>query len=173
MLFSCGRCEALAGIWTGAAVAGGAVPWRDLREWLAAHPEADETAVDEFMRIGGPARVMPRKVRIDHERGGQRLRAGETVFLCIAAANHDAAVFERCRPVLAAMGEKITHVGPQGHGPITKLCNQIAGVLSLQAVVEALLLATKAGVDANKVIEALSGGSAESMRAALDRKSVV
>ncbi len=67
----------------------------DLREWLAAHPEADETAVDEFMRIGGPARVMPRKVRIDHERGGQRLRAGETVFLCIAAANHDAAVFER------------------------------------------------------------------------------
>jgi 2-hydroxy-3-oxopropionate reductase len=74
----------------------------------------------------------------------------------------DAAVFERCRPVLAAMGEKITHVGPQGHGQITKLCNQIAGVLSLQAVVEALLLATKAGVDANKVIEALSGGSADS-----------
>lgn len=74
----------------------------------------------------------------------------------------DAAVFERCRSVFAALGEKITHVGPQGHGQITKLCNQIAGVLSLQAVVEALLLATKAGVDANKVIEALSGGSADS-----------
>ncbi len=66
-----------------------------LRAWLRAHPEADETAVEEFMRIGGPARVMPRKARLDHERGGQPVRAGETVFLCIAAANHDPAVFSR------------------------------------------------------------------------------
>jgi 2-hydroxy-3-oxopropionate reductase len=74
----------------------------------------------------------------------------------------DAAVFERCRAVLAALGDKITYVGPQGHGQITKLCNQVAGVLSLQAVAEALLLATKAGVDPHKVIEALSGGAADS-----------
>lgn len=67
----------------------------DLRTWLREHPEADETAVEEFMRVGGPARTMPRKVRLDHERGGQRLRAGETVFLCIAAANHDPEVFAR------------------------------------------------------------------------------
>ena len=73
-----------------------------------------------------------------------------------------AEVFEECRPILAAMGDKITHVGPQGHGQIAKLCNQVAGVLSLQAVAEALMLATKAGVDANKVIEALSGGAADS-----------
>lgn len=74
----------------------------------------------------------------------------------------DEAVFQRCRPVLEAMGQKITYVGPQGHGQITKLCNQVAGVLSLQAVCEAVVLATKAGVDASKVIEALSGGAADS-----------
>ena len=74
----------------------------------------------------------------------------------------DAAVFEQCRSVFAALGQRITYIGPQGHGQITKLCNQIAGVLSLQAVVEALVLASKAGVDAAKVIEALSGGSADS-----------
>lgn len=66
-----------------------------LREWLREHAEADETAVEEFMRIGGPARTMPRKVRVDHERGGRLLRAGENVFLSIAAANHDPEVFER------------------------------------------------------------------------------
>jgi 2-hydroxy-3-oxopropionate reductase len=74
----------------------------------------------------------------------------------------DASVFATCEAVLNALGQKITYVGPQGHGQITKLCNQVAGVLSLQAVVEALVLATKAGVDASKVIEALSGGAADS-----------
>lgn len=65
----------------------------DLREWLDRHAEGWETAVEEFMRVGGPARTMPRKVRVEHERGGHVLRAGDTVFLCIAAANHDPAVF--------------------------------------------------------------------------------
>lgn len=66
-----------------------------LRDWLRANPWAWETAVEEFMRVGGPARTMPRKVGVTHEREGQLLRAGENVFLCIAAANHDPAVFAR------------------------------------------------------------------------------
>ncbi len=66
----------------------------ELAAWLRAHPEHDETAFDEFMRVAGPARSMPRKVRVDHERGGQQLRAGDTVYLCMTAANHDPAVFE-------------------------------------------------------------------------------
>ncbi len=74
----------------------------------------------------------------------------------------DAVVLERCQPVLAAMGKTITHVGPHGHGQITKLCNQVVGVLNLQAVCEALLLAQKAGVDPKKMITALSGGAADS-----------
>jgi cytochrome P450 len=66
-----------------------------LQQWLRAHPEADRTAVEEFMRIGGPARALPRKVAVDHERGGKELKAGQNVYLCVAAANHDPAVFER------------------------------------------------------------------------------
>lgn len=66
----------------------------DLQEWLRRRPEATETAVEEFMRVGGPARSMPRKVAVAHERGGQQLAPGQNVYLCIAAANHDAAVFE-------------------------------------------------------------------------------
>jgi hypothetical protein len=66
----------------------------DLAEWLRAHPEAYATAVEEFMRIAGPARTMARKVAVPHTRGGRDLEPGQTVFLGIAAANHDEAVFE-------------------------------------------------------------------------------
>ena len=65
----------------------------DLQEWLREHPEADTSAVDEFARIGGPARALPRKVSVGHQRGGRELKPGQNVYLCVAAANHDAAVF--------------------------------------------------------------------------------
>ena len=74
----------------------------------------------------------------------------------------DAAVFEQCQAVFAAMGKRITYIGPHGHGQITKLCNQVAGVLTLEAIAESLVLATKAGVEVSRVIEALSGGAADS-----------
>ncbi|MBI2764633.1 MAG: cytochrome P450 [Chloroflexi bacterium] len=61
--------------------------------WLRAHPGAMDTAVEEFMRVQGPARSLPRKVTVDHERGGQQLHRGQNAYLCIAAANHDPAVF--------------------------------------------------------------------------------
>jgi cytochrome P450 len=64
-----------------------------LAEELRAHPEKWDTAIDEFMRAVGPARTMARKVSVAHVRGGCELAARDTVFLSIAAANHDEAVF--------------------------------------------------------------------------------
>ena len=52
-------------------------------------------AVEELMRMAGPARTMFRKALVDHRRGGRSVRAGDTVALCIAAANHDPAVFDQ------------------------------------------------------------------------------
>jgi len=71
-------------------------------------------------------------------------------------------VFEHCRPIFSALGRKITYIGPHGSGQIAKLCNQVAGVLTLQSVCEALLLAAAAGVDVQRVIEAMSAGAADS-----------
>lgn len=65
----------------------------DALRWLRDHPEADATAIEEFMRVQGPARAMPRKVAVAHERSGQRLEPGQNLFLCVTAANHDPAVF--------------------------------------------------------------------------------
>ncbi|HNO64862.1 MAG TPA: cytochrome P450, partial [Tepidiformaceae bacterium] len=64
-----------------------------LVDWLRRHPETTGTAVEEFMRVAGPARSMPRKVAKNHERGGQLLREGQNIFLAIVSANHDPAVF--------------------------------------------------------------------------------
>ena len=65
----------------------------DLADWMRAHPQCDGAAVEEFMRVCGPARTMPRKVARDHTRAGQELKTGQNLFLSIAAANYDPAVF--------------------------------------------------------------------------------
>lgn len=65
----------------------------ELMDWMGAHPEADATAIDEVLRMQGPARAMVRKVAVAHERGGNILKPGENVYICIGAANHDDGVF--------------------------------------------------------------------------------
>ena len=74
----------------------------------------------------------------------------------------EAAVFERVRPLLALMGKNITLVGEVGAGQVAKVANQIIVALNIEAVAEALVFATKAGVDPAKVREALMGGFASS-----------
>ena len=65
----------------------------ELAEELRSDPERWETAIDEFMRVISPARTMARKVTLAHSRGGCELAPRDTVFLSIAAANHDESVF--------------------------------------------------------------------------------
>ncbi len=74
----------------------------------------------------------------------------------------DARIFERCRPVFEAMGKNIIHVGGNGMGQTVKLMNQILVAGNLNAVVEALVFAQKAGIDLEKAIEAVKGGAAGS-----------
>jgi 2-hydroxy-3-oxopropionate reductase len=68
--------------------------------------------------------------------------------------------FERARPLFEAMGKTIVHVGAAGAGQTVKGCNQIVVALVIEAVSEALVLGSKAGVKPEKVIEVLSGGLA-------------
>jgi 2-hydroxy-3-oxopropionate reductase len=71
-------------------------------------------------------------------------------------------VFERVLPVLQAMGKSIVHMGDAGAGQVTKACNQVVIALTIEAISEALVLATKAGVDPVRVREVLLGGFAQS-----------
>ncbi len=74
----------------------------------------------------------------------------------------DAEVFERCRPILEAMGKNIVHVGASGMGQTVKLMNQILLVGCLIGVVEALVFGQKSGADLEKAISAVKGGAAGS-----------
>ena len=72
------------------------------------------------------------------------------------------AAFAKVKPLFELMGKNITLVGDVGAGQICKVCNQIIVALNIEAVAEALLLASKAGVDPGKVRAALMGGFASS-----------
>jgi 2-hydroxy-3-oxopropionate reductase len=67
--------------------------------------------------------------------------------------------FGRARPLFGVMGETVVHVGGAGAGQVVKACNQIVVALVIEAVAEALVLGTKAGVAPGRVVEVLSGAS--------------
>lgn len=74
-----------------------------------------------------------------------------------------AAVVERVRPVLAAMGDKVFHVGEApGQGATVKTVNQLLCGVHIAVVAEAFSLAAKAGVDLAVLLEIMSGSAASS-----------
>ncbi len=81
--------------------------------------------------------------------------------LAIMAGGSEAEV-ETVRPVLLAMGSTVTHVGPVGAGQVTKAINQtiIAGVY--QSVAEGVALGLGAGLNLERVLQAIAGGAAAS-----------
>ena len=81
--------------------------------------------------------------------------------LSIMAGGSDAA-FERAEPVFRVLGKTVVHVGESGMGQVVKACNQIIVALTLEAISEALVLGSKAGVDPAVMLQALSGGFAGS-----------
>ncbi len=69
--------------------------------------------------------------------------------------------FERVRPVFDAMGKSVTRVGDSGAGQVAKAANQIMVAAQMVAMGELLIFARKAGVDPQKVVEAIKGGAAQ------------
>lgn len=90
--------------------------------------------------------------------GPQGAKAGTLSIM----AGGDTAAFARAKPVLAAMGTTINHVGASGAGQTVKLCNQLICAINLQAVCEAIALGRAAGIDLAQMREVLLGGSAAS-----------
>ena len=74
----------------------------------------------------------------------------------------DQPTFDRVKPLFELMGQNITLVGGNGDGQTCKVANQIIVALTIEAVGEALLFASKAGADPAKVRKALMGGFASS-----------
>jgi 2-hydroxy-3-oxopropionate reductase len=71
-------------------------------------------------------------------------------------------VFHRCKEILGAMGTDIYHVGGIGTGEVVKIVNNLMVAVTTCALAEAMVLGVKAGVEADTLFEALSGGSGNS-----------
>jgi len=74
----------------------------------------------------------------------------------------DASTFDEIKGILNVMGKSVVRVGEIGAGQFTKLANQILVAVHLQAMSEALVFAKKAGLDVQKVYDAVKGGLAGS-----------
>ncbi|OGO51615.1 MAG: hypothetical protein A2148_10250 [Chloroflexi bacterium RBG_16_68_14] len=91
--------------------------------------------------------------------GGEQ-GAIEGTLVIMAGGKREA--FERCRPLLEALGRTLVYCGPTGAGQIVKLCNQVVVALNNLAMGEALVLAAKAGVDPATMVEAVRSGAGAS-----------
>jgi 2-hydroxy-3-oxopropionate reductase len=72
-----------------------------------------------------------------------------------------AEALEKVLPIFQAMGKTVTHVGDAGAGQVAKAANQIMVAAQMVAMGELLIFAQKAGVDPQKVVEAIKGGAAQ------------
>ncbi len=89
--------------------------------------------------------------------GGDKGAIAGTLSIMVGG---DEATFERMQPIFAVMGKTIVRVGESGAGQVVKACNQVVVALTIEAVSEALVLGSKAGVDPAKILQVLGGGLA-------------
>lgn len=91
--------------------------------------------------------------------GGEVGAKAASLTIMVCGPEH---AFERARPLFELMGKSITRLGENGDGQTAKVANQIIVALTIEAVAEALVFASRAGADPAKVRQALTGGFASS-----------
>jgi 2-hydroxy-3-oxopropionate reductase len=102
--------------------------------------------------------------------GGQVGAENATLSIMVGGAPD---VFEQINPYFELMGKNIVLIGDNGAGQTCKVANQIVVALTIEAVGEALLFASKAGADPAKVRDALLGGFAQSRILELHGKKMI
>jgi 3-hydroxyisobutyrate dehydrogenase-like beta-hydroxyacid dehydrogenase len=88
---------------------------------------------------------------------GSRPKAEDGMLTIMAGGER--AAFERALPLFEAMGERIVHVGPRGHGQLAKLLTNTMGAVNAAALAEAVVTVKRAGVDPDAFLQ-VAGGSA-------------
>ena len=134
---------------------------------------------------GAFAAMRPRALFIDHTTASARLarrladEAASRDLLCVDApvsggqagaekgalaimCGGSSEALAAAEPLMQAYAARIVHVGPAGHGQLTKMVNQICIAGVVQGLAEAVHFAKAAGLDTEKVLEAVSGGAAQS-----------
>ena len=133
---------------------------------VAANLEAGKTVIDMSSIDPIATKRFAEKIAacdcnyVDAPVSGGELGAKAAALTIMVGA--DAKVFEQVRSLFELMGKNVTLIGPVGSGQTAKIANQIIVALTIEAVSEALVFASKAGADPAKVRSALLGGFASS-----------
>ena len=91
--------------------------------------------------------------------GGEPKAVDETLVIMVGGSDEN---FRKAEPLLQCMGSSVTLTGAVGAGNVTKLANQIMVACNIAAMGEALVLATRCGLDPEIVLNAVKGGLAGS-----------
>jgi 2-hydroxy-3-oxopropionate reductase len=91
--------------------------------------------------------------------GGTRGAQEGTLAIMVGGKSR---VLDSVMPLLDVLGKRIVYIGGHGAGQVTKACNQIVQVITIQGIAEALTFARTQGIEVDKVVEALSAGFAGS-----------
>lgn len=97
---------------------------------------------------------------LDAPISGGVLRAKERKLAVMVGGKEE--VFERCREIFEAFGEKVFHVGDHGAGHLVKSLNNLLSATTLASATEAVILAEKAGVAPETLLEVINAGNGRS-----------
>jgi len=134
-------------------VASTAKPGQLLLDFSSVEPAATREMAAELERLSG-MRWVDAPVS-----GG--VSGAEAGTLAIMAGGRDEDV-DVLRPLLAHLGQRVTHMGAVGAGQVTKVCNQMIVACNALVIAEVVGLAERSGVDARLLAPALAGGFADS-----------
>jgi 2-hydroxy-3-oxopropionate reductase len=140
-------------------VAEGIKPGTILVDMSSIAPLASKEIAEELKKVGG--------ILLDAPVSGGEPKAIDGTLSIMVGGPEDA--FSKVESVLKVMGSSVVHIGEIGSGNMTKLANQIIVALNIAAMSEAMVLAAKAGVNPEKVYQAIRGGLAGSV--VLDAKA--
>lgn len=133
-------------------VAEGLAPGKIVIDMSTISPEATQTFAARIAALGCELLDAPVS-------GGEPGAIARTLTIMVGGSP---AAFEKCRPVLSAMGKNIVHVGASGSGQCTKMVNQVICSLNIIAMTEGLLLAQHTGLDLTRTLQVVAGGAAGS-----------
>jgi 3-hydroxyisobutyrate dehydrogenase-like beta-hydroxyacid dehydrogenase len=98
-----------------------------------------------------------------------KAKTGTLTIMC-GGASED---IERARPLFEVMGEKIVVCGEAGQGQAVKVISQAITAVNCATLAQGLLLARQVGVDVDKLLETMDGGSSDSTMRALKGKPML
>lgn len=135
---------------------------------IAEHGREDQVLID-FSSID-PQATRDMAARLTEETGmswvdapvsGGVTGAEQGTLAIMAGGAED--LIDELQPVFAPLSQRVTRMGGTGSGQVTKVCNQMLVSCNVVVMAEMMALAERAGVDAARIPQALSGGFADSV----------